>query len=159
MKDVSHVWYTQWKGNRPVQSIPIEWEEFMKAFLGKYFPRERRMVKVKEFINLKQGNLSVDEYSLKFSMFSKYALSLLSDSRYEMSRFVIGVADLVREKYPTTMLHDDMTLARLMVYAQEIEESRLKRSLKTFKGVVQVIVINLGSKRGLKLKKNLGELR
>ena len=46
---------------RPVWSCPIEWEEFKKAFLGKYFPRERREVKVEEFINLKQGNVSVEE--------------------------------------------------------------------------------------------------
>ena len=38
LKDVSQVWYTQWKGNRPEESGPIEWEEFRKAFLCKYFP-------------------------------------------------------------------------------------------------------------------------
>ena len=92
MKDVSHVWYTQWKGNRPVQSIPIEWEEFMKAFLGKYFPRERRMVKVKEFINLKLGNMSVEKCCLKFSMLSRYDPSLVSNLRDEMSRFVTRVS-------------------------------------------------------------------
>ena len=42
--------------------------------------------------------MSVEEYSLKFSMLSKYAQSLMSDSRDEMSRFVTGVADLVREE-------------------------------------------------------------
>ena len=36
-----------------------------------------------------------------------------------------GVTNLVKEKCPTIMLHDDMTLARLMVYAQSITESKL----------------------------------
>ena len=44
-----------------------KWEEFEEDFLGMYFPRERREIKVKEFINLKQGNMSIEEYSLKFS--------------------------------------------------------------------------------------------
>ena len=53
LKDVAKMWYTQWKGNRPEESGPIEWEEFKEVFLGKYFPRKMREVKVEEFINLK----------------------------------------------------------------------------------------------------------
>ena len=119
LREVAQVWYTQWKDNRLLDSGPIEWEEFKKPFLGKYFPRERREVKVEEFINLKQGNMSVEEYSLKFSMLSRYASSLVFNPRDEMSHFVMGVADLVREECRTTMLHDGMTQARLMKYANQ----------------------------------------
>ena len=55
----------------------IDWEEFKEAFHGKYFPREMREVKVEEFINLKQGNMSIEEYSLKFSMLYRYAPSIV----------------------------------------------------------------------------------
>ena len=65
--------------------------------LGKYFPRERREVKVEEFIKLKEGNVSVEEYSLKFTMLSRYAPSLVSNPRDEMTRFVTGVTNLVKE--------------------------------------------------------------
>ena len=75
---------------------------------------------MEEFINIKHGNLSVKEYSLKFSMLCRYAPSLLSNPRDEMCHFVTGVADLVREECRTAMLHDDMTLHRLMKYAQSI---------------------------------------
>ena len=61
--------------------------------------------------------MSVEKYFLKFSTLSRYALSLVSSPRDEMSHFVMGVTDLVVEICSTTMLHDDMTLARLMVYA------------------------------------------
>ena len=37
------------------------------------------------------------------------------------------------EECHTTMLHDDMTLARLMVYAQSIEESKLRRMARSLK--------------------------
>ena len=77
LKVVAQVWYTQWKGNRPEELGPIEWEEFKEDFFGKYFPRELREVKVEEIINHKQGNMSVEEYSLKFSKMFKYAPSLV----------------------------------------------------------------------------------
>ncbi|KAK4729681.1 hypothetical protein R3W88_022669 [Solanum pinnatisectum] len=47
LKEVSQVWFTQWKANRPVKASPIEWEEFKKAFLGKYFPVRRESVRLR----------------------------------------------------------------------------------------------------------------
>ena len=70
------VWYTQWKRNRPEESGRIELENFKEVILGKYFPRDMREVKAEEFIKLKQGNVSVEEYSLKLSKLLKYAPSL-----------------------------------------------------------------------------------
>jgi len=105
---------------------PIEWEEFKEAFLGRYFPREKREVKVEEFINLRQGSMSVEEYSLKFTLLSKYAPYSVSNLRDKMSRFVTGVSNLVKEECHTAMLHDDMNISRLMVYAQSIEDPKLR---------------------------------
>ena len=55
-------------------------------------------MRVKEFINLNQGNMSVEEFSLKLSRLSTFSPSLMSKSRDEMSRFVMGVAYLVKEE-------------------------------------------------------------
>ena len=43
------------------------------------------------------------------------------------------VADLVREECRTTMLHDYMPLDRLMVYAQSIDESKIRRMSRNLK--------------------------
>ena len=96
LRDVSQISYTQLNDNRPEELGPIELEKFKKAFIGKYFPRERRKVKVEEFINLKQGKMSVEEYSLKFSILYRYAPSLVSNPRDDMGHFVTGLADLVK---------------------------------------------------------------
>ena len=66
-------------------------------------------------------------------MLSKYDPSLVSNPRDEMSRSMMGVADLMNEECCMAMLDDDMSLGRLMVYAQSIEESKLKRRSRNLK--------------------------
>ena len=60
LKQVAQVWFTEWKDNRLVESGPLEWEEFKESLLERYFPYEKRDVKVDEIINLRQGNMSVE---------------------------------------------------------------------------------------------------
>ena len=86
------MWYTHWVDNRPIESGLQNRKKLRNPFLGKYFPREKREVKVKEFINLKLGNMSVEKCCLKFSMLSRYDPSLVSNLRDEMSRFVTRVS-------------------------------------------------------------------
>ncbi|TMX00969.1 hypothetical protein EJD97_025522 [Solanum chilense] len=43
------------------------------------------------------------------------------------------VANLVREECPSAMLHVDITVARLILYTQSIEESKLKRIARNLK--------------------------
>ncbi|WMV08848.1 hypothetical protein MTR67_002233 [Solanum verrucosum] len=89
LKDVAQIWYEQWKDNILIGEGPIEWEAFKSAFLDRFFPRELREAKLGEFINLKQGSMSVKEYSLKFTLLSKYAPSLVANPRDLMNRFMV----------------------------------------------------------------------
>ncbi|XP_049391575.1 uncharacterized protein LOC125856006 [Solanum stenotomum] len=50
-----------------------------------------------------------------------------------MSRFVTSVSDLVKEECHTAVLHGDINISKLIVYAQSIEESKLKRMNKDLK--------------------------
>ena len=83
-----------------------------------------RKVKIEELIKLRQGSMSVEEYSCKFILFPTYAPSFVSNLRDDMIRFVIGGSDIMKHDFHTTMLHGDMTLSRLLVYAESIEESK-----------------------------------
>ena len=50
-----------------------------------------------------------------------------------MSRFVTGVADLVKKECRTAITHNDMNLPTLVVYVQSIEESKLSRISRNLK--------------------------
>ena len=61
---------------------------------------------------------------------SRYATSLVSNNWDEMSRFVTGINEDLKEKYRSAMLYDNMDLSRLMVHVQQVEESRKKRGTR-----------------------------
>ena len=67
-----------------------------------------------EFINLKQGKLSVMDYALKFTLSSKYAPRLVTNPREFMNRFMREVSELVEKECLMTILVDDMDISRLM---------------------------------------------
>ncbi|MCI75464.1 hypothetical protein A2U01_0096733, partial [Trifolium medium] len=62
----ANVWWRNVKLRIGVEGVVILWEVFKQEFLRKYFPVDVKNKKVIEFMELKQGNLSVVEYSAKF---------------------------------------------------------------------------------------------
>lgn len=43
-----------------------------------------------------------------------------------MNKFIMGVSSLVEKKCPTAMLRNDMDIARLIVYVEQIEKSKIR---------------------------------
>ncbi|XP_027346072.1 uncharacterized protein LOC113857937 [Abrus precatorius] len=56
----------------PQEGGYIQWETFKAIFLGNYFPRDLKKQKAKEFLELKKGNMTVEEYAAKFQELMKY---------------------------------------------------------------------------------------
>jgi len=52
---------------------PTTWERLKELMDNHYYPRDVRRMKEREFLSLKQGNLSVMEYASKFNELSRFA--------------------------------------------------------------------------------------
>ena len=97
------------------------------AFLDRLFPLVVRKRKIKEFINLHLGCMSAKEYSLKFTQLSKYAPTMVADSRDNMNEFAMGIADLAVYECKLDMFIPSIHISLLMVHVKKIEEQKLKR--------------------------------
>lgn len=113
LKGVAQVWYTLWLTKR-VGDDWSSWEEFKFSFLDHFLPLELREAKLTKFINLKQGRMSVREYSLKFTKLLKYSPTLMADLYAIMHKFISGICDLVVKEFHMSMFIREMDIFRLM---------------------------------------------
>ena len=115
--DVSQTCYVQWRNNRSLMGCSVTYELFEADFVNRLFTREIWEEKVIEFINLRQRRKSFHQYFLEFVIFFKYDPSLVSDHRDQMSCFVTLESEEFKGEFQSAMLHENMNISRLMVYA------------------------------------------
>ena len=77
-------------------------------------------------MNMRQGNMIVQEYGLKFNQLSRYAPHMVADSTTQMNKFFYGVLDLVKTECRNAMLLGHMNISRLMTHAQQVEGDKLR---------------------------------
>lgn len=58
-------------------------------------------------------------------MLSTYSLSQLCNSLEEMSHFVMSVPNDLVEEFRAVIIHENMDISHLIVYAQHVQETRL----------------------------------
>ena len=81
---------------------PLTWEFFIQEFRANYVIDMYRDFKWKQFLNLKQRNLSVAEYEKEFSHLSKYAPELVLIEAFRCRKFEDGLHDSIK-RYLTPM--------------------------------------------------------
>lgn len=104
----------------------IGWKDFKLVFLDHFFPIHLREAKITEFINFKQNNMSVREYTFKFIKLSKYASSFFADPCARMSKFISEIFGLVIKECQTAMLLKEINISWLITYAENIEDDKIK---------------------------------
>jgi len=52
----------------------MTWERFIELLDNKYYPRDVQRMKEREFLNLKQGRMTVMEYAARFNELSRFSL-------------------------------------------------------------------------------------
>jgi len=122
LRDVAILWYEAWERSRGPDAPPAEWEDFSEAFLAHYLPREVREARLDQFINLKQGTMSVRDYSHRFNSLARYAPDIVRTMRARVHRYVDGLADHLIRDCRVASLSDDVDISRIQAFAQTTED-------------------------------------
>jgi hypothetical protein len=74
-----------------VAANTITWAEFSTQFRNYHIPAGLMKIKKKEFLSLKQGNMSVTEYRDKFIQLWSYAPDEVADDERKQEHFMEGL--------------------------------------------------------------------
>ncbi|KAK2436239.1 cleavage and polyadenylation specificity factor subunit [Trifolium repens] len=104
----------------------INWENFKRKFLAKYFPETARERYGEEFLRLRQGGMNVEAYAKKFESLSRFFRFFRDgiDENYMCRRFQDGLKyELQDAVVPLGIQHFQVLVEK----CQEIEDMRNKR--------------------------------
>ncbi|KAL0561078.1 hypothetical protein IC582_001496 [Cucumis melo] len=84
----------------------ITWQQFKESFYAKFFSASLRDAKRQEFLNLEQGDMTVEQYDTEFDMLSRFAPEMIATEAARADKFVRGlrldIQGLVRAFRPAT---------------------------------------------------------
>lgn len=124
LKNVAYQWYEKLEAMRGDNAEQAMQDDFSRVVIDHFFPQELREDKVKEFVNLKQGKMSMKEFALKFQQFSHYALDLVDNMRSKMRKFASGLSRDLVLKCKATIQNNDIDISRIVFYMQQIENGK-----------------------------------
>ena len=84
----------------------MTWAEFQELFMGKYFPETTRHAKAQEFLELKQGAMTVMDYVLRFTELARFADDYVATDLAKVRRFENGLKLSIRARIVGLHLRD-----------------------------------------------------
>ena len=65
----------------------MTWDDFCRLFMGKYFSASARHVKAREFLELRQGTMTVLEYVARFTELTRFGDDYVATDAAKVRRF------------------------------------------------------------------------
>ena len=119
----SQIWWKWAKTSRDLEAMT--WAEFHELFMGKYFPAISRHAKALEFLELRQGTITVIEYLAKFTKLARFSNDYVATDMAKVRIFENGLKLFIRGKIVGLRLQDmDSMVGAAMTIEREIEDAR-----------------------------------
>ena len=81
----AQVWWNWVRTSRDPEAMT--WTEFQELFMGKYFPDTARHAKAQEFLQLKQGTMTVMDYVARFIELARFVDDYVATDMAKVRRF------------------------------------------------------------------------
>lgn len=128
-------WWANIEEGFQKNGVQITWDLFVKTFYQRYFSEAVQEKKEQEFLNLKQGDMSVNEYQAKFNALSRFAPHIVSDEARKVRRFEKGLRSSIRNKMiPQRLKKSEDALATAQLIEQDLDEQKQEMEDQKGKG-------------------------
>ena len=140
LREVAKTWWKRVRDTLLVAPVEDIWETIKEQFGRKFVPEYVQQRKESEFLNLKQGQMTVSVYVHTFSQLSKYTTDLVDTETKKVKRFLHGLNPtykkmVVASNNPTTFGDAvDKAFMAEEVYREELVENAKSSSSGTTTG-------------------------
>ena len=122
----ARVWWRWVRTSRDLEVMT--WTGFQELFMGKYFPETARHAKAQEFLELKQGAMTVMDYVARFTELARFADDYVATDMAKVRRFENGLKLSIRVRIVGLCLQDmDCMVGTALTIKREIEDARSTR--------------------------------
>ena len=122
----AQVWWNWANTSRDLEAMT--WAEFQELFMGKYFSDTARHAKAQEFLELKQGTMTVMEYVARFTKLARFDDDYVATDMVKVRRFENGLKLSIRGRIVGLRLQDmDSMVGTALTIEREIEDARSTR--------------------------------
>ena len=119
----SQVWWDWVKTSRDLEAMT--WAEFHGLFVSKYFPATTRHAKAQEFLELRQGTMTVMEYMARFTELACFGDDYVATDMAKVRRFENGLKLSIRGKIVGLHLQDmDSMVGTALAIKREMEDAQ-----------------------------------
>ena len=102
----------------------MTWDDFHRLFMGKYFPASARHAKAREFLELRQGTITVLEYVARFTELARFGDDYVATDTTKVRKFKDGLKLSIRAKIVGLNLQDmDSMVSKALIIEREIDDA------------------------------------
>ena len=126
LESESQVWWNWDKTSRDLEAMT--WAEFHGLFMSKYFPATARHAKAQEFLELRQGTMTVMEYMARFTELARFGDDYVATDMAKVRRFENLLKLSIRGRIVGLILRDmDSMVGTDLTIEREIENAQRTR--------------------------------
>ena len=126
----SQIWWEWVMTSRDLETMT--WDDFRRLFIRKYFSASARHAKAREFLELRQGMMTVLEYVDRFTELAHFGDDYVATDSAKVRRFEDGLKLSIRGKIVGHNLQDmDSMVSTALLIEREMENAQSIRDAGT----------------------------
>ena len=120
----------------------MTWAEFHDLFMGKYFPDTARHAKAQEFLELKQGAMTVIDYVARFTELARFADDYVATDVAKVRRFENGIKLPIQGRIVGLHLQDmDSMVGTALTIERERDEGVSELRMLVRRGRISLLLV------------------